>query len=64
MKQQVKEKPHCPYCGSDDVSFDATAEWDEETQQYELCSTFNSGGCRTCEQEFKYVDWKPNNETT
>lgn len=57
MSQQTKQKPVCQECGSDDVSFDAAAVWNQETQQYELSSTFDSGGCRNCEQEFKHVDW-------
>lgn len=57
MSQQTKQKPVCQECGSDDVSFDAAAVWNQETQQYELSSTFDSGGCRNCGQEFKHVDW-------
>lgn len=57
MSQQSKQKPICQECGSDDVSFDAAAVWNQETQEYELSSTFDSGGCRNCEQEFKHVDW-------
>lgn len=57
MSQQTKQKPVCQECGSDDVSFNAAAVWNQETQQYELSSTFDSGGCRNCGQEFKHVDW-------
>lgn len=57
MSQQTKQKPVCQECGSDDVSFDAAAVWNQETQGYELSSTFDSGGCRNCGQEFKHVDW-------
>lgn len=57
MNQQTKQKPICQECGSDDVSFDAAAAWNQETQEYELTSTFDSGGCRSCGQEFKHVDW-------
>lgn len=57
MSQQTKQKPICQECGSDDVSFDAAAIWNQETQEYELSSTFDSGSCHNCEQEFKHADW-------
>lgn len=57
MSQQTKQKPVCQECGSDDVSFDAAAVWNQETQEYELSSTFDSGGCRNFRQEFKHFDW-------
>lgn len=52
-----KEKPVCKYCGSDDVSVDAAAHWNQETQEWELTSTFASGNCSHCGSEIKYLDW-------
>ena len=63
MKQIVKEMPVCQNCGSDDVSFDAAARWNVEAQHYELTSTFASGSCSSCDEEFDPVDWNTVNET-
>ena len=42
----------CSRCGSDDVLADAYAEWDVETQAWEVAQTFDKGGyCNKCDGE-------------
>ena len=44
-----REKPVCAECGSDDVRADAYAEWNVDTQQWEVSATFDKGAvCETC----------------
>jgi hypothetical protein len=38
--------PRCPKCGADDISRDATARWDVDTQSWYLSGIFD---CQTCE---------------
>jgi hypothetical protein len=45
----------CNLCGSDDIAADAWAQWDIETQQWELLSTYDDKFCRSCETECKPV---------
>ena len=42
-----REKPVCPKCGSDDVSFDATAHWDAERQTF-TCDPCDEAWCNAC----------------
>ena len=58
FEELIPEKPTCQDCGSDDISFDAACRWDVEKQDYVLTSTFDSGGCSNCGQEFKRVNWE------
>jgi hypothetical protein len=41
----------CADCGGEDVSRDASAAWNEETQQWELKSVFDAGYCEDCSEE-------------
>ena len=41
---EPKTKPVCPRCGSP-VRADALAEWNVETQQYELAATYDDHSC-------------------
>lgn len=42
----------CGICKSDNVTADAYAEWEVETQKWELSGTFMKGGyCGDCEGE-------------
>lgn len=40
--------PRCRHCGSDRISRDANACWDEETQAWELLATYDSQTCERC----------------
>lgn len=41
----------CGTCGSDNVSRDAWANWDERTQQWVLGAVFDYGHCHLCDGE-------------
>jgi hypothetical protein len=42
----------CAHCGSDDVRADAYAQWDVETQKWEIAQTFDKGAyCSKCDGE-------------
>lgn len=51
------EKPVCENCGSDDVSLEGTASWDNVAQDWVLGSTHDQGFCNTCDTDsyFTYV---------
>ncbi|AYO75474.1 MULTISPECIES: hypothetical protein [Sphingomonadaceae] len=52
-------KPVCDHCGSDNVTKDAVAVWDVETQAWVLLSTYDSTTCQQCERESDdMLDWK------
>jgi hypothetical protein len=47
----------CEICGSDDVLADAYAEWNVETQEWELQNTFDKGSwCNACDGECRIID--------
>jgi len=47
----------CEHCGSNDVLVDAYAEWNVDTQQWEIHSTFNKGSyCRECDGECRLTE--------
>jgi hypothetical protein len=48
----------CTDCGSTDVRRDATAAWNTETQEWELCAVQDQGYCEKCEGEAK-LEEKP-----
>lgn len=54
----VKQKPVCAECGSDDVTLDAVARWDEEKQDWALSSTFDDAYCGACEQADINLKWE------
>jgi hypothetical protein len=39
----------CSKCGSSDVVRDATAAWNVELQQWELCAVQDAGYCNECD---------------
>ena len=41
----------CSTCGSEDVTLDAWAGWNIETQAWELASTFDYSYCHACDCE-------------
>jgi uncharacterized protein with PIN domain len=46
----------CPYCGSDQVSKDATVRWSVEHQQWEISGIFDNGHCDGCDTELKSME--------
>jgi len=57
-RQDETENPHCPYCGSNNVSCDAIASWVTSLQRWNLAATYDNGVCCDCEKEIKHFDWK------
>ena len=48
----MKQIAVCSHCGSHDVRADAYAEWDVQTQKWELVQTFEKGAyCIPCDGE-------------
>lgn len=47
----MKIKMVCKHCGSDNVHLDAYADWDEDTQQWVLGSTYDHEFCSDCERD-------------
>lgn len=41
----------CPKCGSDEITSDAVARWDEEKQAWVLTETFDDKFCSNCDYE-------------
>lgn len=59
-RDDMKQKPTCPHCGSDDILCDAIASWDMASQKWVLEDTYDSEYfCRACEAETKYPNWVP-----
>lgn len=57
-----KVRAVCGTCGSTDLLFDAYARWNEETQDFELVTTFDKGHvCEHCEGPTRPV-WKSINK--
>jgi len=46
----------CSNCGSADVSRDAWAQWDVESQRWTLRHVFDHAYCHTCDQETSLVE--------
>lgn len=51
--QSPKVKLLCPSCGADAVMRDAFATWDEDAQEWELHSVYDTFACNSCGAEFK-----------
>lgn len=49
--QKAKSVPYCEYCGSEEISFDATATWDKEQQEFVLIGTMDDAVCEACGEE-------------
>lgn len=43
----------CKYCGSEEITHDALAVWNEEIQSFELSSVYDAEYCEKCEGETK-----------
>ena len=54
--EQAKIKKCCKYCGSENVSVDATARWNTDTQAWELAALFDNSDCDDCGGETTIVD--------
>jgi len=52
--------PRCPKCGADDISRDATARWDVDTQSWYLSGIFDCQTCQDCGAEGDdLAKWEP-----
>ena len=55
----MKIKKVCEKCGSEDVQIDACAEWDFDSQSWELQSNYHFSWfswCRDCDAETDIID--------
>jgi len=60
-RQATRSTPVCSNCRSDDITSRATAQWSNETQQWELASTFHQPAhCNACGCECA-ITWLPLN---
>jgi hypothetical protein len=46
----------CRHCGSENVSVDATARWNVDTQSWELAGLFDNSDCEDCGGETDIAD--------
>jgi hypothetical protein len=46
----------CSTCGGENIVVDAWAEWNVETQRWELGATFDHSVCEDCDGETRIVD--------
>lgn len=53
MTTNPKTRPTCTQCGGHDICWDAIADWNEETQQFELVTEYDAATCRDCDNEMK-----------
>lgn len=52
----ARTKPVCRYCGSDNVSKEALADFDHETQSWVVRSIYDNGYCHDCDTEQDYFN--------
>lgn len=52
----TRQKPICSYCGSEDISFNANANWDSNLQEYVLNGSSSKADCEYCEKQTP-VEW-------
>jgi hypothetical protein len=65
MPDPPKRKPTCADCGGDEISVDATARWDEDSQSWDLADTHDAYYCDDCDKHMKrpvWVDVQPEQE--
>ncbi|MBR1276650.1 hypothetical protein [Bradyrhizobium sp. AUGA SZCCT0283] len=49
INRAARATPVCAACGSDDIICQATAQWSNEAQEWQLANTFNQPAhCNTC----------------
>ena len=52
----ARSTPVCAACGSDDIICQATAQWSNEAQEWQLANTFNQPAhCNTCQHDGNLV---------
>ena len=57
----TRSTPVCSQCGSDDIISQATAQWSNEKQEWELANTFaQPAHCNGCNRDCEIV-WMPLN---
>jgi hypothetical protein len=60
-RRTARATPICSNCQSDDITCHAIAQWSNESQQWELASTFDQPAhCNTCKSPCEIV-WLPLN---
>jgi len=53
------QAPHCPYCGSDEVTADGPMEYDRRRGKWRaLGEPYDGGTCLSCQTETKYFNWE------
>jgi hypothetical protein len=56
---QNPERSLCAECGSEDISFDAVAQWDKDRQEFSVCTTMDKGHvCENCGATDSVI-WEP-----
>ena len=53
---ELKYRKVCKWCGSENVTHDALARWDEVAQEWELSSTLDNADCDRCGGECDIED--------
>ena len=54
----ARATPVCAACGSDDIICQATAQWSNEAQEWQLANTFNQPAhCNTCNHDGS-LEWQ------
>jgi len=61
MSHHICEIPYklqmlCPNCGGSSITKDATAEWDEDNQEWGMAGICDSGWCQDCDTEVRYAE--------
>lgn len=51
VSHQGKVDFRCPQCGSRNVVSDATAQWNVNSQSWELCGTYDCTTCQDCDYD-------------
>lgn len=55
---EKRKRPVCPECGGSNITFDASAAWDEGSQTFEAINIFDEGHtCEDCGAEVR-VQWE------
>jgi hypothetical protein len=56
INRAARSTPVCVACGSDDIICQATAQWSNEAQEWQLANTFNQPAhCNTCNHDGNLV---------
>lgn len=59
MTEKIKVKPVCKACGSDEISLEVLASWDQETQQITVDDIMDKGHqCCVCDGDCS-IGWVP-----